>query len=121
MTVDLVDLLSGQEAVDAAKEDGFLGPDETDLPNDVDVRDRDGARYDVAVSGSYRDGARYEVAVSGSARVAVDDCPRGCEHVDGDVDAFLTGRAKALNGEHAIYDVTIAGGSVVGIAEICLP
>jgi hypothetical protein len=106
MTVDPVEVLTGDEAVAAAREDGEIGPDD-DLPNDVYIRNLDGTTH--------------SVAVSADAVVSVYDCATGCELVGVELADFLTGRARPFNGDYAIFDITISDGVVVEISEIYLP
>jgi hypothetical protein len=47
--VDEAEMLSGEEAVLAARQDGVIGPDE-DLPNDYYIRDPDGSTVELTVA-----------------------------------------------------------------------
>lgn len=105
VTIDLVQVLSGREAVDMAQADGQIGPGE-DLPNDVYVRDPEPDTWDLRVA---------------AATVAVYDCTRACQHLEIQTPAFLTGERLAMNREHAIFELTISDGAVTELAEIYLP
>lgn len=101
----LAQVLSGDEALAAARAAGDIGPND-DLPNDVFVVDHPDQEYSLAVD---------------QATIEVVDCRTGCQLVTVAVDDFLTGAVTALNGPYAVFEVEIAQGSVVRISEIYLP
>ena len=106
LDVTTVELLSGPEALAAARADGAVGPDE-DLPNDVYLRDP-GTRP-------------VTVALAPAASVVLVDCSASCEPAGVGRDAFLTGEASPFNGDLAVYDVTITAGEVTALTEVYLP
>lgn len=87
ITVDVIEILYGQQAVDAAREDGAVPPDQDDLPNDVCVRDLD-ARTDAVAAGD-------------STAVRIYDCSTGCELRDTTIAALLAGTAVPVGGVQA--------------------
>ncbi len=103
--VERVELLSGQEAIDAARQDGVIGPDE-DVPNDVYLRDGDGTVYSAGLE---------------DAVVEVFHCPTTCERVDVPLADYLSGARPAMNGEFAIFEMTVTNGRVEALREIYLP
>lgn len=105
--VDLVEVLSGEEAVEAAHEDGVLEPSEHSLPNDVYVRN---------VETKW-----VEVDRAADASLALYDCTTTCQLVPVDWAAFLGGTTSAYNGDLAVYELTVADGGISELAEIYLP
>lgn len=103
---DAAELLSGDEARDAAREDGEIGEDE-DLPNDFYVRD---PSAEVVT-----------LAVAADATVELVDCDAGCEPAAVDRDDFLSGESEAFNGPAALYEIEVVDGEIVSITEIYLP
>lgn len=106
VTLDPVDVLSGEEAVEAAVTDGSIQPWE-DLPNDVYIRE-----------GST---ATVPLPLAVTANVEVYDCTSECAPTRIDRDTFLAGDARPLNGQHAIFDATVSDGQIVSLTEIYLP
>ncbi|MEX0868766.1 MAG: hypothetical protein WD011_03760 [Nitriliruptoraceae bacterium] len=104
LTLDRVEVLSGDEARDAARIDGEIGL-EDDLPNDVYVRDL---------------GERVELDIRGAAITLV-DCRAGCEEVDVPVAALLDGSVQPFNGSAAVFAFEVVDGTVVALREIYLP
>jgi hypothetical protein len=104
--IDLAEMLTGEEAVAAARADGEIGPDE-DLPNDFYVRDLDDTVH--------------HVGIDDDAVVALIDCNGGCQPVEVALSDFLVGKATPFNGEFALYEITVTGGRVSAITEIYLP
>jgi hypothetical protein len=103
--LQLVRVLTGEEAVQAAREDGHQ-VEEGGLPNDVYVRELDRA-------------ATMRIAPGATARVL--DCTQGCEEVDTTFDALATGRTRPYGGESALVRVTVEDGKVVALVEQYLP
>lgn len=103
--IELVEMLVGQAAIDAARDAGVIGAGE-DLPNDFFIRDIDAPAVSIDVAG---------------ASVEVFDCSQGCVLVDVTRDDFLSGRRPAMNHEFAIFEIDVAQGRVTHIAEIYLP
>lgn len=105
--VDLVEVLSGEDAVEAAHEDGVLEPSEHSLPNDVYIRN---------VETKW-----VEVDRAADASLALYDCTSTCQRIAVDWDAFLDGTTPAYNGDLAVYELTVADGEISELAEIYLP
>ncbi len=103
--IELVEMLDGQAAIDAARDAGEIGAGE-DLPNDFYIRDLDAAMVSIDVAG---------------ASVEVIDCSQLCERAEVGLADFLSGRRPAMNREFAIFEIEVAGGRVTHIAEIYLP
>lgn len=99
-------VLSGQEAVDAARRAGMIGDGE-DLPNDVFVDDS-AARA-------------VELPVSATIDLKLYDCRTGCELVDVAVEEWVTGDVTAYGGATPMVDVLVRDGEVVAITEVYLP
>lgn len=107
LMVDEVAVLDGQAAVDAAHEDGELPESETSLPNDVYVRD-------------LRRQSMFDVAAHATTRLY--DCTAGCELVEVDTDAFLSGATLPFGGENAVVQLMLDDADiVVAISEVYLP
>lgn len=106
ISVDPVRFLSGQEAHDAAVEDGEISEDE-ELPNDFYIDDiaPDEATYDL----------------DEEATVQLYDCSGGCELVDVALHDFVDGSVIPYGGEHALIDLVVEDGVVVAITEQYVP
>jgi hypothetical protein len=104
--IDLAEMLTGEEAIAAAREAGVIGPDE-DLPNDFYVRDLDDAVHHVGID---RD-----------AVVELVDCTAACQLVEVTLADFLAERAVPFNAEYALFEITITDGRVTAVSEIYLP
>jgi hypothetical protein len=105
VTVDLVQVLSGEAARQAAAEAGELPPDGT-LPNDVYVKDL---------------GKRVTVPVAGDGGFQIYDCSGGCELVGTTLDALVSGAAKPYGGANTHVTLRVDTGEVVSFVEIYLP
>ncbi|MBW3663159.1 MAG: hypothetical protein KY469_08680 [Actinobacteria bacterium] len=105
--VDLVEVLTGEEAADAAHEDGVLEPSEPSMPNDVYIRNAE-TKW-------------VEVDRAADASLALYDCTTTCQPIAADWGAFLGGTASAYNGDLAVYELTVADGEISELAEIYLP
>jgi hypothetical protein len=105
VTVDLVQILSGEAARKAAKEAGDLDEDGT-LPNDVYVKDL---------------GKRVTVAVAGDGGFQVYDCSAGCELVGTTLQALVDGSTKPYGGANAHFTLRVDHGEVVSLVEVYLP
>ena len=99
-------VLSGGEAIEAAREDGQLPPDGT-LPNDVYIDDDED---DVSV-----------LQAADDLTVELYDCTAGCELRVVDGDAFLRGVVHAFGGAQPMVSLELNGGIVTAIREIYLP
>jgi hypothetical protein len=106
LDLDQVDVLSGDDAREAAIAAGFIEPGD-DVPNDVFIADRDGA-------------AR-RLRLTPTAKVSLIACPAACESTDVPAHQLLDGTATPLNGDHAVFTVTVSGGHIVAIHEVYLP
>jgi hypothetical protein len=104
--IDEVEILSGDEALAAAREAGVIGPDE-DLPNDFYILDRS------------TDTERF--TVSPDATVWIYDCSGGCELTEVALADFLNGRIEPFGGDGAVWTVDITDGVATAIAEVYLP
>jgi hypothetical protein len=105
VTMDLVQVLSGEAARKAAKDAGALDADGT-LPNDVFVKDL---------------GKRVTVAVAGDGGFQVYDCSAGCELVGTTLDALVAGTTRPYGGANAHFTFRVGDGEVVSLVEIYLP
>jgi hypothetical protein len=105
VTLDLVRILSGQEAIDAAKADGHPLEDGA-LPNDVYVVDL---------------GTRVTVPVAGDGGFQIYDCEAGCQLIGTTLDALASGTAVPYGGAHAHVTVRVDHGQVVSLVEVYLP
>lgn len=101
----LVEMLSWQEALDAARANGAIGPSD-DLPNDFYIRELGGESVSVRLDGTL---------------VSVVDCHEGCRDRVVSVDAFLTGEVRALNGDAALFALELVDGRATELREIYLP
>lgn len=106
VVIDPVELLSGSEALAAARAAGEIGPAE-DLPNDFYILDGDAVTHHVGF---------HDRAV-----ITVVDCTATCGPVEVDRDDYLAGRVRAMNGEYALFSVMIDGGRIRELSEIYLP
>jgi hypothetical protein len=105
VTVDLVQILSGEAARKAAEEAGELGEDGT-LPNDVYVKDL---------------GKRVTVAVAGDGGFQVYDCSAGCELVGTTLEALVDGSTRPYGGANAHVTFRVDHGEVISLVEVYLP
>jgi hypothetical protein len=104
--IELAEMLTGEEAIEAARAAGLIGPDE-DLPNDFYVRDLDDEVH--------------HVGIESNALVELIDCTAECRPVEVPLADFLAGRARPFNREYALYDITITDGRITALSEIYLP
>jgi predicted small lipoprotein YifL len=105
VTLDLVRILSGQEAIAAAQADGHPLEDGA-LPNDVYVVDL---------------GTRVTVPVAGDGGFQIYDCQAGCQLVGTTLDALASGASVPYGGAHAHVTVRVDHGQVVSLVEVYLP
>jgi hypothetical protein len=105
VTVDLVQILSGEAARKAAEEAGDLDEDGT-LPNDVYVKDL---------------GQRVTVAVAGDGGFQVYDCSAGCELVGTTLEALVDGSTRPYGGANAHFSFRVDHGEVISLVEVYLP
>lgn len=104
---DAAELLSGPEAVEAARADGELPAGDDHLPNDVYLRNPD---HDI-----------FRLPLAGDARVFVFDCAQGCHLGAVPTADFVAGDARAFGGANALFDVKVDDGRVVRLVEVYLP
>jgi hypothetical protein len=105
VTVDLIQVLSGDAAIAAAKAAGVALDDGT-LPNDVFVKDL---------------GRRVVVPVAGDGGFQIYDCSGGCKLVGTTLAALSGGKATPYGGANAPFDLRVDHGEVVSLVEIYLP
>jgi hypothetical protein len=105
VTVDLVQILSGEAARRAAEEAGELGEDGP-LPNDVYVKGL---------------GKRVTVAVAGDGGFQVYDCSAGCELVGTTLEALVDDTTKPYGGANAHFTFRVDHGAVISLVEVYLP
>jgi hypothetical protein len=106
LDLDAAVMLSGQEAVEAARADGQLPPD-GQLPNDFYIDD-DEASITI-------------LPVSDRLVVELYDCTAGCELRAVDAQAFLRHQVQPYGGPEALVSVEVRGGAVVAVREIYVP
>jgi hypothetical protein len=116
--VDRAEMLTGAEALAAARQDGFIGADE-DLPNDFYIRNPDDATVDLDVSA--------DVVVTLQACYQGGECVT-TEEVDLATWSVLFGAEEDPGlewdwyGAGALpYQMTLVGGLVTEIQEVYLP
>jgi hypothetical protein len=100
-----VRVLSGAEAVAAAREDGVQVEGDS-LPDDVYVQDLK---------------QTVKVPVAGDGGFQIYDCSAGCELVGTTLDALASGKATPYGGANAVIDVWVDAGAVVSFVEVYLP
>jgi hypothetical protein len=106
LTLDLVELLSGEEAIEAARADGVEGI-EDGLPNDYYLREGEAQ----AVT----------VRLADSVEIELVDCTDGCGLVPVTRADFVAGDVPAYGGPNPIVHVTITGGEILRLEEQYLP
>jgi hypothetical protein len=106
VTVDLIEVLSGDAAVAAAKAAGVPLDDDGTLPNDVFVKDL---------------GRRVTVPVAGDGGFQIYDCSSGCQLVGTTLAALSGGTATPYGGATAPFTLRVDHGMVVSLVEIYLP
>jgi hypothetical protein len=106
VTLDLVEVLTGEEAVAAAKADGHPLDDDGTLPNDVYVRDLK---------------ERVVMPITGDGGFQVYDCTNGCELVGTTLAALVDGSTVPYGGAEAPFSVRVDHGVVDSLVEIYLP
>jgi hypothetical protein len=107
VTVTLVRILTGDEAIAAAKADGggVLDDDGT-LPNDIYIQDLDRV---------------VTIPVAGDGGFRIYDCTGGCEMVGTTLTALASGQAIPYGGPNAVINLTVDQGVVVSLEEQYLP
>lgn len=106
ITFDPAVLLSGDEAVEAAREDGALPPD-GELPNDFYLDDDEAEES--------------TLPLAPGATVELYDCTAGCELGTVDTADFVSGAVAPYGGEHALVELDVVGGEIVTVRELYLP
>jgi hypothetical protein len=104
--LDEVEVLSGEEAKQAAVDAGAIEPGE-DLPNDVWIRDDSNATE--------------RFTVDPAAVVWIYDCSAGCERVEVELSAFLRNEVAPYGGDTAVWEVTLTDGMISSLLEVYLP
>lgn len=105
VTVDEIEILSGEEAVAARAEDGEAPAEEgVDIPY---LRNRD-------------DRLRT-IPVASDVVVAVYDCSQACEHVEWSYSDLVAGTPLPYGTMDTPFIVTVEGGEVVELSEVYLP
>jgi hypothetical protein len=104
--LDPAEMLSGDEAVEAARAAGDL-PEDGTLPNDFYIHDPDSDTV--------------TLPVAAEPRVTVYDCAAGCEEAEVAYEDLVSGAVRPFNAERALFRVTVAGGEVTGLSEIYFP
>jgi hypothetical protein len=103
-TFDLIQVLSGKAAIDAARAAGDLDADGT-LTNDVYVRDL---------------GQRVTVPIDGEGGFQVYDCSGGCALVGTTLEQLANGTATPYGGKDAPIAFKLDAGALVSFVEIYL-
>ena len=111
LVFDKADFLTGQAATEAAREDGVIGPDESQ-PNDYYIRNQNPLLRTL----TFRD----------DVRLIVIDWTNCCETVTGELEPFAAAfeghqPAGAYRGSFSPYWITVTGGEVVKVEEQYLP
>jgi hypothetical protein len=103
-SVEIVEstIVTGQDATDAARAAGEIGPDE-EWELDFYVME----------------GGRRWVDLDPAATVAVYDCTQACEHVAGTIEHVLSG--APYGGADALWTFALAGGRATSVEEVYLP
>ena len=104
--IDAAVMLSGDEAVAAAREDGQLPP-EGMLPNDFYIDDDEASTT--------------TLPVSDQLVVELYDCSAGCELRTVDAQAFLRHEVQPFGGDHAFVSLDVRDGVVVALREVYVP
>ena len=107
VTVNLVRVLTGDEAIAAAKADGggALDDDGT-LPNDIYLQDL---------------GRVVTIPVAGDGGFRIYDCSGGCEIVGTTLGALASGEVIPYGGPNAVINLIVDRGVVVSFEEQYLP
>jgi hypothetical protein len=105
LTLDEIEVLSGDAAATAREEDG-----EPPVEDGVDIPY---LRNPTAEA--------YEIDVAPDVQVRVYDCASGCEFVDWDYDDLVSGTPLPYGSSASPFTVTVHDGEVVEIAEVYLP
>lgn len=107
VTVKLVRILTGEEAIAAAKADGGAGlDDDGTLPNDIYIQDLDRV---------------VTIPVTGDGGFRIYDCAGGCQIVGTTLTALASGEAVPYGGPNAVVNLTVDQGVVVSFEEQYLP
>jgi hypothetical protein len=96
------DIVTGDDATDAARDAGDIGPDQE---WDLDF-------YVV-------EGATRWVDIDPSATIAVYDCTQACEHVEGTLEHVLSG--APYGGADALWSFSVEDGRATSVEELYLP
>lgn len=105
ITLDEIEVLSGEEAAAAREEDG-----EPPVEEGVDIPYLRNTAEEA-----------YEIPVASDVRVQVFDCAGGCKLVDWGYDDLVSGAPLPYGTAESPFTVTVHSGEVVEIAEIYLP
>jgi hypothetical protein len=104
VTLELAQLLSGEEALAAAEADGQ--DVEGGLPNDFYVDDL---------------GEQVTLTLAEEVSVQVIDCTEACVPVDVALDDLVDGTVTPYNGDRALVEVAVEEGTVRTLTELYLP
>lgn len=107
VTVNMVRILTGEEAIAAARADGGAGlDDDGTLPNDIYIQDlRRVVTIPVAGDGGFR----------------IYDCSAACEIVGTTLAALASGEVVPYGGPNAVINLTVDHGVIVSFEEQYLP
>lgn len=111
LSLELVEVLTGHEAVVAARADGqFVEGD--NLPNDVYVR---------SIDSEAGHQTSYIIDIADDATVQLYDCTNECELVDVALSDFLDGSRRPYGGDHPLLGFELTDGQITEIVEQYLP
>lgn len=105
ITLDEIEVLSGEEAAAAREEDG-----EPPVEEGIDVPYLRNPAEEA-----------YDIPVADDVRVQVFDCASGCQLVDWEYGDLVSGAPLPYGTAESPFTVTVHEGEVVEIAEIYLP
>jgi hypothetical protein len=111
LAVELLEVLSGAEAVAAARADGIPGVEDR-LPNDVYVRPLDPDRQRQV---------RYLIEIAPDATVERYDCTQGCRTVAVPLVDFLDGTTRPHDGDQPLVTIELTGGRITHLGEQYVP
>ncbi len=115
LLIDPAEMLSGQEAHDAAVEAGFITEDQ-DLPNDFFIANPETRTYLVPVTGDTAITVLSAEAVETELAVDLDQL---AAILDGSYEGEMI--YGIVPGQPAPFDVTVSGGAASVIAQVYLP
>ncbi len=121
MLFDPADVLSGDAALEAARAEGFIGPDES-LDNDFYISNLDERAADLQVDAA----ATFTLLVADTSGSPVEKTVTYADlvslwHGVGDGDVYYSGLAQGFSAITVPINLTIVGGRVTGGSEQYLP